>query len=332
MMPARRAVRSMRVGATGAAFATLAAVCFAQSANHLADPPQPPPSRWSADVARIDDQLRLGALVVDDPRGHWVAGHFDTTDIASRVRHYAAARVAAPRENLYLASLAMACQQPVSPTLPECDTVDRLADWASRDADNGVPLLVLAAKAARRGNNESAAAFLEQAAASPRIDDYWSRGWLEFWVYVTGFPVDADPAAKAEAAAGYAAAQPQTAMAAVLGACPVATKVPDALRAACGKAGIAMAERGTTFASRSLGEGIAERNAAMAGTPERARTGRAAMQALNARCGALDQQLLQDAESPNAATRGRAVAALDRSVRDKAALGEVAACERRASR
>lgn len=332
MTPARRAVRSMRGGAAGVLCATIAATCIAQSAGHLADPREPQPSRWSADVARIDDQLRLRALVVDDPRGHWVAGHFDTTDIASQVRHYAAARVAAPRENLYLAALAVACLQPVQPALPECDAVDRLTDWASRDADNGVPLLLLAAHAAKRGNNEATVAYLEQAALKPAIDDYRSRGALEFWDYVMAFPVDADRAAKAAAAAGYAAAQPAAALTALLGVCAAAPGVAESRRAACAKAGSALAERGSTALARSVGSGIAERLAADPATAARARAERVAVQVQVARCGADEQRMMREAESADSAARARAVDAWDKAVRAKASFGEIAACERRAGR
>src|SRR5262245_54678020 len=187
------------VAVAAAAVALAAAPCGAQSpaAAHLADPAAPAPSRWAAEVAQIDAELQMRSLVIDDPRGHWVAGHLDTTDPAAQVKHYAAARVAAPRDNLYLASLALACQQPVPPTVPECDAVDRLADWATRDADNGAPLLLLAAKAARRGNNDAAVAYLEQAATKPRLDDYGLRGALVFWEYVMTMPVEVDRAAKA---------------------------------------------------------------------------------------------------------------------------------------
>ena len=44
----------------------------------------------------------------------------------------------------------------MQPALPECDAIDRLADWATRDNDNGVPLLLLAERA-RRGNNDAVA-------------------------------------------------------------------------------------------------------------------------------------------------------------------------------
>src|SRR4051812_39890183 len=161
-------------------FATTVLGAIAQTPSHLSDAEPARPSRWADDAARLDEQIRLRVLSADDPRSHWIAGQFDSTDIASRVRNYATARVAAPQERLYLASVAMACLQPVQPTLPECDAVDRLADWATRDPDNGLPMMLLAARASKRGDNDGTIAYLELAATKPRFDEYASRGGLEW--------------------------------------------------------------------------------------------------------------------------------------------------------
>ena len=321
-----------RLAAAGLAVAALAAMPQAHAAQpvtQLSDPAAPAPSRWTADIARLDADLQMRALVIDDPRGHWVAAHFEVTDPAARVHHYAAARVAAPGEMLYVASLAIACQQPVQPALPECDAVDRLADWATRDADNGVPLIMLAAKAARRGDNETVVAYLEQAAAKPRMDDYGARGALVLWDYVMAMPGDIDRAAKAEAAAAYAAEQPLPAWSGLAGACG-ATAIPETRRAACAKAGAALAQRATTFAARANGAAIAERTATDTATAGQVRSQQAANDALRARCAALDLDLQQGVESADAATRARAVSAWDAAMRANAAQGEVAGCAQRA--
>ena len=264
---------TLRAGAVLLMQAVVSATCIAQTGSHLADPAQAAPSRWAADSARVDEQIRLRGMSADNPRAHWVAAHFDLTDVASRAKHYAAARANAPQEKLYLASLAMACLEPVQPTLPECDATDRLTDWTTRDADNGFPLLLLAARASKRNDDVSTVAYLEQAATMPRIDDYWSRGFLEFWDYVMTLPIEADRAAKAEAAIGYAAAQPHPITSLFpSNVCLGASGATDSRRPACAKAGAAMAERGTTAATRSVGASIAERNAADTGAAERART------------------------------------------------------------
>ncbi len=304
---------------------------MAQTPNHLSDAESAPPSRWTADAARLDEDIRLRLLSTDDPRSLWIAGQFDATDIASKVRHYAAARTSAPQENLYLASLAMACLQPVQPTLPECDAVDRLADWATRDSDNGLPTMLLAARASKRGDNDATIAYLELAAAKPRFDEYSSRGWLEYWQYVMAFPGGTDRAAKAGLAAGYASAQALPALALVPGPCQASAGIAETRRTACAKAGGAMAERSLAAAPRAIGAGIAERNAPDERTAERVRANRTALQALLARCGDDDRTMLTRLESPDASIRARTVDAWDRIVREKARAGEIAECERRLS-
>ena len=102
------------------------------------------PSRWQAALNQLDADLRLRLLTASEPPTAWLAGELDTTDIESQVRHYTEARTAAPQERLYQASLASACLVRVRPQLAPCEAVDRLADWARRDNDNGVPSVLLA--------------------------------------------------------------------------------------------------------------------------------------------------------------------------------------------
>ena len=310
-------------------FAIVCNAAFAQSAGHLSDTDTAAPSRWAPDAARVDEQIRLRVLSADDPRSHWIAGQFDTTDIASKVRNYAAARVTAPQEMLYVASLALACLQPVQPTLPECDAVDRLADWATRDADNGLPTMLLAARASKRGDNEGTIAYLELAAARSRFDEYASRGGLLLWDYVMTFPVDADRAAKSELAIGYEDVQTEPALALVPGPCVASPATAEARRAACGKAGAAMAERSASGMSRIVGAGIAERNAIDDRGAERVRANRAALQSLLARCGDDERSKIAGLESSDAAIRARMIDGLERIVRDRARLGQVGECEHR---
>jgi len=315
-----------------APFAIACNAASPQSTNHLFDADTTTPSRWAPDAARVDEQIRLRVLSADDPRSHWIAGLFDTTDIASKVRNYAAARVAAPQETLYVASLALACLQPVQPTLPECDAVDRLADWATRDADNGLPTMLLAARASKRGDNEGTIGYLELAAAKPRFDEYGSRGGLLLWDYVMTFPGDADRAAKSELAIGYEDVQAGRSLALVPGPCVASQAASEARRAACGKAGAAMAERSASGVSRIVGAGIAERNAIDERGAERVRANRVALQSLLARCGDDERTKLAGLESPDAAIRSRMIDGLDRIVRDRAQLGQVGECERRLAR
>ena len=313
----------------------LAAACsaaFAQTGSRLSDADTARPSRWAADAARLDEQIRLRVLSADDPRSHWVAAQFDTIDIAAKVRNDAAARVAAPQEMLYVASLALACLQPVQPTLPECDAVDRLADWATRDTDNGLPTMLLAARASKRGDNDGTIAYLELAAAKPRFDEYASRGALVLWEYVMTFPADVDRAAKATLAIGYGDAQNEASLALVPGTCVASPAVAQTRRAACERAGAAMAQRGSTEALRIVGAGIAERNAADPQAAASVRANRAALQALLARCGEDERTKIAGLESSDAALRGRVIDALEQIVRGRARLGQVAECEARISK
>jgi len=310
-------------------FAIVCNAAFAQSASHLSDADAAPPSRWAPDAARVDEQIRFRVLSADDPRSHWIAGLFDSTEIASKVRNYEAARVAAPQETLYIASLALACLQPVQPTLPECDAVDRLADWATRDADNGLPTMLLAARASKRGDNDGTIAYLELAATKPRFDEYASRGGLLLWDYVMTFPSDADRAARSELAIGYGDVQAESALTLVPGPCVAGPAAAEARRAACGKAGAAMAERSASGMSRIVGAGIAERNPIDERGAERVRANRAALQSLLARCGDDERTKLAGLESSDAAIRARMIDGLDGIVHERARLGQVGECERR---
>lgn len=325
------ALTALSIRGIAIAICAMAQCADAQTPSHLSDADSAPSSRWAGDATRIDEQIRLRVLSADDPRSHWIAGRFDTTDIASRARNYAAARVAAPQETLYIASLALTCLQPVQPALPECDAVDRLADWATRDPDNGLPTMLLAARASKRGDIDGTNAYLELAATKPRFDEYAPRGGAVFWDYVMAFPGDVDRAAKATLAIGYADAQTDSSLALVPSACASSASQNEARRAACGKAGVAMAERSATGMTRIIGAGIAERNAQDERAAARVRTARATLQTLLARCGDDERNKLTELESSDAAIRTRAIQNLEKIVRDQAQIGQVAECERRIS-
>lgn len=311
-----------------AAFFAATTVAIAQTRNEMSDNNTAPPSRWAQDAARLDEAIRLRVLFADDPRSRWVAGQLDGTDIQSKVSHYAAARTSAPQEKLYLASLAFACLEPTQPILPECDAVDRLADWATRDGENGLPTMLLAARASRRGDNDSTIAYLELAAGKPRFDEYTTYGAVELWNYVMAFAADVDRAARAELAVGYASAQAFPALSLVPSACAANAVGAETRRAACAKAGAAMTERGMTAMARTIGAGITER-AGDSTAAERARANRIAVQAALSRCGDEDRTALAALESRDAALRARAIDSLEKHVRDRARLGEVVECETR---
>lgn len=286
------------------------------------------PSRWQSDLERLDSDLRLRLLTANEPRIDWLAGDIDSADVESQVRHYAAARIAAPGERLYLASLGIACLHPVRPTLAPCDAVDRLADWARRDTDNGVPSLLLAGRARQRGQSDAVASYVEQAAGAPRFDDYWSQHSQRWWDYLRAVDVGIDAAAKAEAAAKYGSmndlawAQPLRIV------CAEGSARPDRLRDACANLGQALMARGASFALRRAGARIAEINAPDAAARSAAQARGARILAMTARCTQLQPDFATALESPQPATRARGVDDFTAWANAQAQLGEVASCER----
>jgi len=289
----------------------------------------PTPSRWQEQVDRLDDAYRARMLTANDPRSNWIAGQLDRGDIEAQVRHFAAARVAAPDNRLYLASLATACLEPVQPRLPECDGVDRLADWATRDVDNGWPTLLLAERARRHKNREAMLAYLQQAAGQPRFVEYWEAGSLEFWEAVRAIPLEAEEAAKLELAVMYAMtrslAWPDAARATCMGASQRAIEV----RSACAQLGAAMRERGSTWMSRLIGARMVAANAGSAEALAAAEATVASVRAQIASCSRSTGSILDGLEAADQAARAKSVVAWDIWLRREAAVGEARACEER---
>ena len=287
-----------------------------------------PQSRWQSDVERLDADLRLRLLTANEARIDWLAGAIDTADVEAQVRHYAAARTAAPDERLYLASLGIACLQPVRPTLAPCDAVDRLADWARRDGDNGIPSILLAGRARQRGQADTVASYVEQAATAPRFDDYWSQHSQRWWEYLRGVDVGVDPAAKAKAAANYGSMHDLAWAQPLRTVCVEGTARPDRLRIACASLGDAMMSRGASFALRRAGARVAELNAADAAARTAAQARGARILAMTARCTQLQPDFATALESAQPATRARGVQDFAAWASAQAQLGEVASCER----
>jgi len=287
------------------------------------------PSRWQEQVDRLDEAYRGRMLTANDPRSNWIAGQLDRGDIEAQVRHFAAARMAAPDNRLYLASLATTCLEPVQPRLPECESVDRLADWATRDADNGWPSLLLAERARKHRNPEAMLAYLQQAAGQPRFIEYWEAGSLEFWEAVRAMPFEGDEAAKLELAVMYAMARslawPDAARATCMGNSERAKEV----RSACAQLGAAMRERGSTWMSRLIGARMVVANLGSAEALASAEKKVASVRAQIAACSRSTGSILEGLEAADPATRAKAVAEWDRWLRREAAVGEARACEER---
>lgn len=286
-----------------------------------------PVSRWRAAIDHLDADLRLRLLTANAPPSAWLAGELDSTDIESRVRHYAAARTAAPDDRLYQASLAAACLTRVRPPLAECEAVDRLADWARRDSDNGVPAILLADRARQRGELDSAASFIEEAATAQRFDDYWSLAPLRWWEYLRALPIDIDPAATAVAAAGYAAERDLAWASPLRALCANTAGRTDRIKAACASLGRALMSRGATFALRRAGARIAETNAGGPADTKAAALRQARLLEATARCAAARPDFASELESAAAPSRQRGIEQFVAWASAEARDGEVAACE-----
>jgi len=309
-----------------AALLAASGALFAQTGSRITDPPSAPPSRWQAEKEQLDAAMRARALTATDPRGLWVAGQLDAGDSGARVGAYAQARTQAPAEMVYLTSLALACLEPVQPRWPECDATDRLADWATRDVDNGVPMLLLADRARQRNNAIQMVAFLDEASMRPRFDDYWARGALLLWEEVRALPVAAEPSAKAELAAAYGAAQSPYVANAIQTLCRDAAKVAENVRTACNAAGAAAAQRAATWSLRTAGARLAERSA-NGGPPQAAALQRLVdIQRRAFECAEAGNPVALALESADPAVRSRAVGEWEKRLVRDAQVGEVAAC------
>ena len=72
----------------------------------------------------------------------------------------------------------------------ECDSVDRLADWATRDVDNGAPMLLLAPTARATRQRRAAIALSRAGGRRSRASTITGRAAsLEFWDYVMALPI-----------------------------------------------------------------------------------------------------------------------------------------------
>jgi len=309
------------------AVALAAVQALAQSTgSQMSEPAPPPASRWAQEKEALDQALRQRALAASEPRDLWVAGQLDAGDPWAQAGALAQARMRAPGERVYLASLAIACLAPMKPLPPDCDALDRLADWATRDVDNGVPSLLLADRARARNNLPAMVAYLEEAAARPAFDDYRNRAAMLLWTAVRDVPGSADPAARAELAAALAAARESYVVGQMRNLCREGARLADNVRSACFAAGNAVAQRAANWPLRIAGAQLAERSATasdLAAAQQRASD-------INRRafdCAEAGNAITEALESEHAATRARAIAAWEARVVRAAQSGEVAVCE-----
>ncbi|MEO6564952.1 MAG: hypothetical protein ABIO63_02865 [Casimicrobiaceae bacterium] len=298
----------------------------AQAAPALPVEAAAPVSRWQPEVERLDQSYRDRVANATDGRSQWIAGQLDPGDPVAETARYLRARSEVPAERLFLAALANACLEPVQPRPPACDATDRVADWATRDADNGMPSLLLAERARRRNNTASMIAYLDEAAVRTRFDDYWTRGAVVLWEDIAVSTAGADPASRAILAAGYMLLRGAIGGDLWRALCHEPAGGNESVRAACYSAGTALAERGNTWALRLAGARAAERNAATPGETANASARVVQLQQRAQACAAQADTLAAAFESADAAMRARALTAWERRLQRQGADGEVAAC------
>lgn len=321
MTPVVRLLRSLGLAAAAALAFNHA---FAQARAGDADATSSAPSPHAAAFARLEEAVAQKVVGADDAPSRYVSGRLSGFDHAAQARDFAAALASAPKEPLYMASLAETCMRPVSPQPPECADRDPIAYFASRDADNAVPWLLQAERARRRGAMPALADNLERAARAARYDDYSGRAGAIWWTVLARVAGPADRTA----AALFAMSVPAGggAMSALEAVCAPTTRGADPrIGAACLRLGGLMAERGSTFVDRRAGAQIAQATST-------SDSGRALAQA-SAREVVEAQERCRDARSAldrlaagDAAAQTRAAAAAERFLVERARGGDAAAC------
>jgi len=306
----------------------VAGIAGAQTAPVAAPAAEPtaPVSRWQPEVERLDQSYRDRVATATDGRSQWIAGQLDQGDPVAESARYLRARSEIPAERLFLAALANACLDPVQPRPPACDGTDRLADWATRDADNGMPSLLLAERARRRNNTAGMIAYLDEAAVRTRFDDYWTRGAVVLWEDIAASTAGADPASRAILASSYLLLRGAIGGDVWRTLCREPAGGNESVRAACYSAGTALAERGNTWALRVAGARAAERNAATPRETANATERVVQLQQRAQACAAQADTLAAAFESADAGMRARALTAWERRLQRQGADGEVAAC------
>ena len=307
-----------------AAVAVLAATGEAHAQARVSDPATTAPSPFAASFARLEAAVAQKVIGADDAPSRYVSGRLSGFDLGAQVSDYAAAQTRAPKEPLYMASLADACMRPASPQPLECAERDAVAYFASRDADNAVPWLLQAERARRRNATAAMIDNLERAARAERYDDYGGRAGAIWWSVLAGVAGSADRTA----AALYAMSVPAAtgALSALEAVCSPTTRGAEArIGQACVRLGALMAERASTFVDRRAGAQVA-----LAASPSE--SGRALAQS-SARDAVAAQERCREAmgtleklAAGNAAAQSRAASAAERYLVERARGGDVAAC------
>ncbi len=177
--------RSIRVRAFATFLIALAAAC-AQSVSTGAVLAEQHAKSELDDATRVrlvafETDLDAALVSINEPALLWVRGLLTRSDDAARARDLLAAHRAAPKEMLYLASLALTCHSYRGARPAACAESDWVAKWASADRDNAAPWLLLAQRSLRVRRSDRAIEDLAQGASSPRFDEYWNRATASAW-------------------------------------------------------------------------------------------------------------------------------------------------------
>lgn len=325
LTPSRIAVACLAVGLVVAPAAPLAQVRTDARGTRITEPPSAPVSRWQAERDALDQAVRSRASTATTPRERWIDATWGDADPWARAEMLADARIRMPDEKVFMASLAIACLAPLQPLPAACDATDRLADWALRDADNGVLTLLLADRARQRNNVTAMIAYLDEAVAKARFDDYADRAALLLWEAIRDVPGTVDPAARVELAIDYGRAHVSYSARQIANLCRDPAALPDGGGAACRAAGDALAGRGATWALRGAGAQLAERSADP-GTRAAARQQASTVQRRAYDCAESSNVDVADLQAADVTARARAVAQWEVRLRQAAQRGQAAVC------
>lgn len=211
-------------------------------------------------LLQFESDLDAALVSANDPASLWLRGLFTRTDDEARARDLSAAHRLAPRDIVFLASLALECQVNRIPRPAGCSENDWVAKWVSVDPDNAAPWVLLAARSLRIRQPERAVADLAQAAGKPRFDEYGTRSIAQAWTVMQR----AVPS-RAEDASGvllFRRGEPLAATAAVQALCsggPI--DASDEGRDACRRLSVGAMARADTLLARRTAAAIAERAA-----------------------------------------------------------------------
>lgn len=308
-------------------FVLLAAFAVAVDASAQArasDAAESVPSPFASAFSRLEEAVAQKVVGAEDAPSRYVSGRLSGFDLASQARDYALALASAPKEPLYMASLADTCMRPASPQPPECAERDPVAYFASRDADNAVPWLLQAERSRRRNAVPALIDNLERAARSLRYDDYGGRAGAIWWTVLYGVAGPGDRTA----AALYAMNVPSGtgALSALERVCAPSTRGVDLrIATACLRLGGLMAERAASLVDRRAGAQIAHAVApSESGRTLALATARDVVDAQE-RC--RDAQFaLHKLAAGDAAAQSRAASGAERYLTERARAGEVAGC------